>query len=199
MLKIKEMLDSIGRVRIVSANYSQYSSRYKLFQENIILPAFDYNKSGGALMDLNIYNIHLMVELFGVPKDVNYLANIEKNIDTSGILTLNYGDFKAVLIGAKDCRAPIGTYIQGDNGCIHIMSAANSIKKFKIIKTDKSESIYDFQNSKHRMYFEFVEFAKIINNKDFKRAESMMKKSLDVMKIATKAREKAGIYFPADE
>lgn len=29
-------------------------------------------------MDLNIYNIHLMVALFGKPLKVNYMANIEK-------------------------------------------------------------------------------------------------------------------------
>ena len=45
-----------------------------------------------------------MVALFGKPLKVNYMANIEKNIDTSGIITLDYGNFKAVLIGAKDAK-----------------------------------------------------------------------------------------------
>ena len=52
------------------------------------------------------------------------MANIEKNIDTSGIITLDYGNFKAVLIGAKDCKAPIATSIQGDQGCISIQTPA---------------------------------------------------------------------------
>lgn len=45
-------------------------------------------------MDLNIYNIHFIVGLFGVPKSVEYLANIQRDVDTSGILLLDYGDFK---------------------------------------------------------------------------------------------------------
>ena len=36
-------------------------------------------------MDLNIYNIHFIVGLFGVPKSVEYLANIQRDVDTSGI------------------------------------------------------------------------------------------------------------------
>ena len=49
-------------------------------------------------MDINIYNIHFVVGLFGKPEKVQYLANIERDIDTSGILVLDYGAFKAVCI-----------------------------------------------------------------------------------------------------
>ena len=31
-----------------------------------IAPVFDPKKDGGALMDLNIYNIHLVAALFGL-------------------------------------------------------------------------------------------------------------------------------------
>ena len=197
--ELKELLNEIGQVKIVSANYSQYSSRYNAFKEGNILPAFDYTKSGGALMDLNIYNIHLLVALFGAPKTVQYQANIEKNIDTSGIITLDYGTFKAVLIGAKDCKAPIMTSIQGDQGCIVLDTPANNASRFKVLKNDQSEMEYNEQNGKHRMYFEFVEFVKIIEQKDYQRAEEMMEKSLIAMEIATKARQSAGVVFAADK
>jgi len=198
-LKIKDMLNEIGQVKIVTANYSQYSSRYNAFKEGNILPAFDYTKSGGALMDLNIYNIHLMVALFGQPQKVQYHANIEKGIDTSGIITLDYGTFKAVLIGAKDCKAPISTNIQGDKGCINITTPANKIMDFKLLRNDGSEEEYNLQGEEHRMYFEFKEFVDIIENKDYLKANEMMKKSLIAMDIATKARQYAGIVFTADE
>lgn len=53
--KIKEWLPKIGKVKLVNCNYSQYSSRYDAFKEGTVLPAFDPKKSGGALMDLNLY------------------------------------------------------------------------------------------------------------------------------------------------
>ena len=199
VLKMKELLSKVGNVKIVSANYSQYSSRYNAFKEGKILPAFDVNKSGGALMDLNIYNIHLLVALFGEPQHVEYQANIEKGIDTSGIITLDYGTFKAVLIGAKDCKAPIMTSIHGDQGCLVLDTPANNTSRFKLLKNDKSEYDYDEQHGQHRMYFEFVEFVKIFEQKDFDRAQEMMKKSLIAMKIATLARKSAGVEFPADQ
>ena len=197
--KIKSLLKDLGKIKVVECNYSQYSSRYNAFKEGNILPAFDYTKSGGALMDLNIYNIHLLVALFGAPKTVQYQANIEKNIDTSGIITLDYVKFKAVLIGAKDCKAPIMTSIQGDQGCIVLDTPANNASRFKVLKNDQSEMEYNEQNGKHRMYFEFVEFVKIIEQKDYQRAEEMMEKSLIAMEIATKARQSAGVVFAADK
>ena len=199
VLKIKEKLNELGNIKIVTANYSQYSSRYNAFKEGIIQPAFDYTKSGCALMDLNIYNIHLMVALFGKPLKVNYMANIEKNIDTSGIITLDYGNFKAVLIGAKDCKAPIATSIQGDQGCISIQTPANVLRSFKILHNDQREEEFDLQGDTHRMVYEFNEFVKMIEDKDFDRANEMMEKSLIAMDIATKARIDAGVHFKADE
>ncbi len=199
VLKMKELLSEVGNVKIVSANYSQYSSRYNAFKEGKILPAFDVTKSGGALMDLNIYNIHLLVALFGEPLHVEYQANIEKGIDTSGIITLDYGTFKAVLIGAKDCKAPIMTSIQGDQGCLVLDTPANNASRFKLLKNDKSEYDYDEQHGQHRMYYEFVEFVKIFEQKDYDRAQEMMQKSLIAMKIATLARKSAGVEFPADK
>ena len=56
---MKDLIKQIGDIKIINCNYSQYSSRYDAFKEGIILPAFDVTKAGGALMDLNIYNIHL--------------------------------------------------------------------------------------------------------------------------------------------
>ena len=197
-LKIKELLERIGNVRIVVANYSQYSSRYNAFKEGVILPAFDVNKSGGALMDLNIYNIHLMVALFGAPQSVSYAANVEKGIDTSGIISLDYGSFEAVLIGAKDCKAPIVTTIQGDKGCIVINAPANQLPSFTLILNDGTTEEFNLQNGRHRMAFEFENFVQILADHDKAREAEMLEKSLTAMEIATQARKSGGIIFPAD-
>ena len=82
---IKANLAKLGDIKIVECNYSQYSSRYDAFKRGEIAPAFDPAKGGGALRDLNIYNIHLVVGLFGKPERVQYLANMERGVDTSGI------------------------------------------------------------------------------------------------------------------
>lgn len=200
VLKIKELLPTLGAIKLVSANYSQYSSRYDAFKAGIVQPAFDPNKSGGALMDLNIYNINLVVSLFGETSELNYLANIEKGIDTSGILCLDYGTFKAVCTAAKDCKAPIVTSIQGDKGCIVIEDSANVVNKFKLLMNDSTEeTVFDLNQGKHRMYHEFVAFQKIIDQRDFSAARQLMAVTLATMKIQTQARQEVGIIFPADQ
>ena len=208
-LKIKEMLPQLGNLKIVSMNYSQYSSRYDAFKEGNVLPAFNPEMSGGALMDLNIYNINFAAMLFGKPLHVDYQANIDRGIDTSGILTLDYGTFKCVCIAAKDCKAPMLTSIQGDEGCVLIHSSVNLIDDYRVLMnkvskgtqmTDASAGdVYDFNEGKHKMYHEFCTFEEIIRNRDYKKAEEMLAISEITMEIQTEARKKAGIVFKADK
>ncbi|MCL2560456.1 MAG: Gfo/Idh/MocA family oxidoreductase [Turicibacter sp.] len=200
MAGIKEKLAELGQVKIVSANYSQYSSRYNAFKEGDVMPAFNPEMSGGALMDLNIYNINFVVALFGEPLAVDYQANITRGIDTSGILTLDYGSFKCVCIGAKDCKAPISTTIQGDEGFIRMTTPANVMGGYTFaLNGDKEEEVYDFSEGKHRMYHEFVRFVDLLDNVKLDEIDDMLDISLITMKIQTEARLKAGIVFPADE
>lgn len=196
--EIKEKLPEIGKIKIISSNFSQYSSRYNAFKEGIILPAFDVNKSGGSLMDLNVYNIHFIVGLFGEPKSVQYYANIEHDIDTSGILILDYDDFKAVCIGAKDCSAPITSIIQGDQGCINIVGPTSILADVQMIKNGNDVVNLPTSNN-HRMYDEFIAFTKLIDNKDYNTCHQMLNHSRIVMNVLTKARESANIIFGCEK
>lgn len=196
--KIKEFIPKIGNIKIVQCNCSQYSSRYNNFKEGNILPAFDPEFSGGALMDLNIYNVHYVVGLFGRPKYVEYYPNIEKGIDTSGILILDYGTFKCVCIGAKDCKAPIANNIQGELGCIHQNTPANVCKSFEVLMNDGISFLINENDYDHRMINEFIEFGHMIENANLKKCYQMLEQSLIVSEVQTIARKKGGIIFPAD-
>ncbi|MFL2101443.1 Gfo/Idh/MocA family protein [Desemzia sp. FAM 23991] len=191
--KIKEAISTIGDIKIIECNYSQYSSRYDAFKKGEVLPAFNPKMGGGALMDINIYNIHFVTGIFGEPQKVNYLANVENGIDTSGILSLDYGDKKVVCIGAKDSTAPIRTIIQGNKGAIIIEGPTNAIDSFTVIDNQHKSELFDFKVHTHRMYEEFIEFERIIRESD---VEAMMK-HLDhsemVMSIVDKGLETAGI------
>lgn len=197
--KIRECLPELGRIKIVQCNYSQYSRRYDLFKEGKVLPAFDPNCSGGALVDLNIYNIHYVVGLFGKPQNVEYFPNMEQGIDTSGILVLSYKDFQCTCIGAKDCRAQIMNSIQGEDGCICQDSPANVCKNFELIKGDGTSSLIQENNYEHRMVNEFLAFQEMIQNHDYDRCNQLMEHTLTVCKVQDTARRKAGIVFPADK
>lgn len=196
--KIKELLPKLGNIKIVQCNYSQYSSRYDKFKEGTILPAFDPNFSGGALMDLNIYNIHYIAGLFGKPKNIEYYPNIERGIDTSGILILDYERFKCICIGAKDCKAPIANNIQGDNGCIFQDTPTNVCERFELLMNDGTNTTINENNHGHRMVNEFIEFSDMIENNNLGKCYQMLEHSLIVSEVQTIARNKSGIIFPAD-
>ena len=70
---------------MVQCNYSRISSRYRQYEQGIVLPAFDPACSGGCLYDINLYNLHFVTGLFGRPEEVDYYANLGFNgVDTSG-------------------------------------------------------------------------------------------------------------------
>lgn len=196
--KLKAHLPEIGRTRIVSMNYSQYSSRYDAFRQGQILPAFDPEKAGGALMDLNVYNLHALVGLYGVPEAVQYTANVEHGIDTSGILTLRYPDFVAVCIAAKDCKAPIQCTFQGEQGVIQIDRPVNQLMEFRLISNSRDETIYTTKAPEPRHFYEFQEFLRMIEEHDSDRISEMQKISLTVSRIMEQARRQEGIVFAND-
>ncbi len=196
--KLKEDINQLGDIKIVSLNYSQYSRRYDAFKNGETLPVFDPHKAGGALMDLNVYNIHFLVGLFGKPKQIQYLPNIEKGIDTSGILTLDYGSFKAIAIAAKDCKAPLLCTIQSDNGAIQIPSAVNAFQSYEIVSNDNQSREYKESDQSHRMYYEFNEFMQMIENQDYNQMEELLQISQIAMDIITTARKQTGIVFDND-
>lgn len=180
---IKDHLSQLGEIKIVTVNYSQYSSRYDSFKEGIIAPAFNPKMGGGALRDLNIYNIHFLVGLFDQPKAVHYMANVEQQVDTSGVLTLDYGDFKAVSIAAKDSSAQLRSTIQGTKGSLSLLGATNSLPQVELTLNGQEPKDLTVENPHHRMYQEFKAFQEMIATNDTRAAQSALAHSRKVMAV----------------
>lgn len=192
--KIKEAIPTLGEIKVIECNYSQYSSRYDAFKAGEILPAFNPKFGGGALMDINIYNIHFVVGLLGAPSSVKYLANIEKDIDTSGILILNYPNTKVVCIGAKDSTATIRSTIQGTKGSVIVNGATNVLDNFDI-ESKAGVKNFDFKQNSHRMYEEFKAFQRIIAEKDLKEAALRLQHSEEVLRVVEQALADAHVQL----
>ena len=187
-LDIKDNLNKIGKIRLVECNFSQLSSRYEAFKNGVIAPVFDKSKGGGVLGDLNIYNIHFVVGLFGKPNKVHYSPNIVNDVDTSGILLLEYDNFKVVCIAAKDTFNNSYVNIQGDQGIIKVVGPTNEVPNYSI--QTKDNFIEENNNiHSHRMFAEFKKFVEVISNKDFKFMNDQKEHTLNVMYIYGKAKK----------
>ena len=193
-----ELLPRIGAVKVATVNYSQYSSRYDAFRAGNVLPAFDPAKSGGAIMDLGLYALTFTIGLFGEPEAAAYHANIERGIDTSGIVTLDYEDFKAINICAKDCDAYCFSQIQGVDGYILSETKPNSCGKITLHLNDGTEEHHD-RTLPVMWEGEFREFLRQQREKDLAECYRQLEVSLTVSRVQNTVRREAGIVFPADE
>ena len=196
---IPKYLSKIGEVKLIRSTFCQYSSRYDAYCKGDIKPAFDPLCSGGALMDINVYNISFVIGLFGAPLASIYMANIGHNgIDTSGIVTMDYGSFKAVCTGAKDCSARNGIMIQGTKGWIEVPNRPGFIENVTLhLNQDNTDTVIDV--AKERPYIkEFRRMMEVWEADDRKQVDAWLQASLDTMAVLDTSRKQAGVVFPAD-
>lgn len=196
LIEVKNRINDIGNIKTVNCVYSTYSSRYDRFLKGDIEPAFSLECAGGALMDINSYNVQFVASLFGKPRKLQYLANIDNGIDTSGILMMDYGDFKASLLGGKDSYSENKTVISGDKGYIRINSPVNSFDSFTIKINGKEEENINLNEYSSRLVDEFIAFRYMIKEKKYEECYKMGEITCLVSAILTLARESAAIVFP---
>ena len=187
--KVRELLPGLGDIKIVQIDFAQYSSRYDAFKQGIIAPVFDVNKAGGALLDLNVYNIHFVVGLFGEPSDAHYYPNMERGVDTSGILVLEYPGFQCACTAAKDCAAPLSVNIQGDKGCIFSHSNTSRFEEFSYQENKKESVHYALVDTQRSVFYdELRAFTDYWVRDDRAEFQKRLEQSLIVMKVLDRAR-----------
>lgn len=185
--KIRDALPMVGTIRHVNINFSQYSSRFDKFMAGEYVRVFDPEIGGGALMDINIYNLHLAVGLFGFPSDGIYFSNMIKDVDTSGTAVLRYPDFICTCIGAKDAQGPSDFVIEGTAGYLKVGAPANHLQaplEFYDNATKEVKILFQPDMEIHRMVYEFKELDRILAESDWETCRIRQKESLRVCKLA---------------
>lgn len=192
-----ELIPQIGTIKAASVNYSQYSSRYDAFRAGEVLPAFDPTKAGGAIMDLGLYTLTYTLGLFGEPKAATYHANIERGIDTSGLIVLDYDGFFATNVCAKDSWGLMGVTIQGTDGYITTQGGPNACGAATLHRNDGSEETFD-RSLPVMWEGEFREFCSQQDAGDLAECHRQLEQSLLVSRVQNTIRREAGVIFPTD-
>lgn len=196
---LRAALPSLGRIKLVLANYSQYSSRYdKLLAgelPNIFNPAY----AGGCLMDINFYNVYLTVALFGAPAEARYLANLfDGKYDTSGVAELRYEGFTASCAGAKDTWGVNAYQIEGEQGYLYVTGGSNGLAQLRVV-TKTEEKTVDLQPDPDRWYYEVQALSALYRAEDRAALRARQETTLAVVETLEKLRASALIVFPGDE
>lgn len=186
--RLRELLPQVGRVKIVQCSYSQYSSRYDALlagqTPNVFHPAF----AGGALMDINFYNVSFVVSLFGKPLETAYYANRHENgVDVSGVLVMRYPDFVCTCQGAKDTWGVNSAQIQGENGFLYIQDGCNWFSEVTL-ETREGREHFNSQEPNLHWHYEVRELTELIrtgNRGEYERRRAL---TLDVVDVLENAR-----------
>lgn len=196
---LKRELPKIGRIKLVLANYSQYSGRYDQVLRGETPNIFNPEYAGGCLMDINFYNVYLNVALFGKPRDVAYYPNIYPGLtDTSGIAILRYDGFISQSAGAKDTWGVNSFQIEGEKGYIYIANGSNGIAQVKVV-TKTSEETFNEQPDPDRWFYEVQNLTKLVLADDYDAIYARLDVMLDVVQTLEDLRKTAEIRFPGDE
>lgn len=193
---IQDNLHKIGKVRRLTFQYCQYSSRYDNFKNGVIENAFNPKFSNGALMDIGVYCIHPMVKLFGMPKKIVASAvKLENGIDGAGTILVEYDGMQGELLYSKITNSKLPSQIQGEKGCMIIKEIPDT-RELSIIYNNGE--IEELEISKHpnNMYYEVEEIVRLINSKE--NAHKHNKYSVIEVKIMDEVRSQLDIKFPAD-
>lgn len=195
---LKEALPKIGKVKLVQANYSQYSSRYDLLLKGEMPNIFNPEFAGGCLMDINFYNLYLNIALFGKPLDAMYYPNIYPGAaDTSGIVVMNYEGFVSESTGAKDTWGVNFFQIEGETGYIYVAGGSNGLAEVRVVTKTSDETI-NRQSDPDRWFYEVQNLTALVLADDYAAIEARQDVMLNVMEVLETVRRNAGICFPGD-
>lgn len=194
--QMKEDINDLGDIKMVNLNFSRVSSRWFDFKNGRPQNTFSLEMSGGALMDINMYNISFVVGLFGLPSETLYLCNKVDGIDASGVALLRYKDFIATCVACKDVTSKSFVSIAGERREIHVDSHVTQVEAYDIIEGNDVEH-KDFYTGDVFLQT-FKDYVSIIENNRKDLYEYYLKQSLMTMKVLDDLRKSANIKYAAD-
>ena len=191
---VKENLPKLGKLKMITAVFCQFSSRYPALLAGKPSPVLDHAFAGGALMDINLYNIHFVVGLFGAPKSVRYFPNChDTGVDTSGMLVLEYDGFLCQCIGAKDSAARNGVQLIGEDGYMEITPSSSNCQTVELnLRGQDSIKVHLPENP---WYHEVQDLGRLVAAGDYDSCYKALETTHNVVEVLEKARKYAGFNF----
>lgn len=126
---LKNALDELGTIRRATLRFGKYSSRYDEVLAGRRTNIFDCSMASGSLMDIGIYTVEPLIELFGAPisacaaaslLDEQTRARTGGPIDGAGVIVASYPNMIATLHHSKITNDCSPSQIEGELGTLVI-------------------------------------------------------------------------------
>lgn len=195
---LKEHLHRIGVPRKYIGQYCQYSSRYNLYKNGERINTFMPEFSNGALMDLGIYPLSPVIDLWGMPEKIQ--ANslfLDSGVDGATDLLLDYGDKQASVSCSKISNGHNLTEIQGELGRIEI-DFVSYIGKIHLYLNDGTVENLGVQQDQDVMRYEIEHFVQLIKQGSIESDINSWSFSQSVLSVIEQARKQIGLVYPGD-
>ena len=183
--KLREILPQIGPVRLVHADYDEHFGRYDEYLAGADIPVFTQEYEGGALRDINIYCLHIVLALYGRPDAVFYASNaLGRNaVGTSGVATLRYDSagLVAVCTASMDSDGYRGFLFQGEKGTIRIHHLPNFSTRVDLMLPGQETQSFELNRYEHRLCHQLEDYRDIFLARDRKAAATLEAQTMLVM------------------
>ena len=195
---IKEQIGKIGDIKHVYTSYHQYSSKYQSYLDHKEPNVFNLKTSGGCLVDLNVYNLHLILSIWTNPKSLSYVPVVGYNgVDVSGVAIIKYEDFIAIASASKTHEGKQCVVIEGELGFIESSFAANKLSRCTLkINNEIVEAPYD--DIENVLVHEVRVFEKWIHEHNALEVYANNEESQRVITLMSQMRRAANLRFEGE-
>ena len=192
---IRDALPEIGTLRRVTAEFTQYSSRYdRVRAGEPHINAFDPALCNAAILDMGCYPIHALISMFGEPAHVSAEAyHLESGFEAGGIALLRYDGFVCEAIWSKVCKQAAPTTFMGEDGSI-LLDDINHIRRIWLVRRSGETVELPYREKlPNNMMYELREFAGYIASGT--QPEKRNRDSILTAAVIEEARRQTGTLF----
>ena len=188
---IEDALGEIAPIRRASLRFGKYSSRYNEILAGHATNIFDCNMASGSLMDIGVYTVEPMVEIFGMPSGLTSMTTLLDRatqrlthgpIDGCGSILASYGGgrISVELAHSKITNDLLPSQIEGERGTIQIdhLSTPRNVRidyRGDVVRGSATEApreqgdngrVLDLPKSSNTMEYELTDFITAIGGID---------------------------------
>ena len=187
-------IGKIGKIKSVTLDYRQYSSRYDRFLAGDVMNAFDPSMKNSALADIGIYPLHYAISLFGSPKSISSKGEFLHNgFLGSGESTLRYDGFDVRILYSKIYESENVSRIAGELGSI-CFDKINEPSYYTLELCEKSAKTYHAPQGSSNMANEIAEFIRICE-RDRARGDKLLENTEKAMLAVDEIYRSLGVKF----